>query len=104
MLNSLLNYSSAVDHELALLGRRLAPDFFRFPSPPLLEASTSYFEREAVGQDTTKSLLKTISAKLVERMDRGEVIQYDPRDIKPAEVNKSIQPTPSPKKEPGMDR
>lgn len=70
----------------------------------MLEASARYMESKAVDQDTAKSLLKTISAKLVERMNHGEVIQYDGREVKPADVSKSTQPPPNPTRDRGMDR
>ncbi|WP_426117316.1 Fic/DOC family protein [Massilia sp. PWRC2] len=68
-----------------------------------LEASTRYIESKEVDQDTTKSLLSTISAKLIERMDRGEVVQYDGREIKPADMTKTI-PAQNPENDKGMDR
>jgi cell filamentation protein len=70
----------------------------------VLEVSARYVESKAVGEDTAKGLLKTISAKLVERMDRGEVIQYDGREIEPADVSKSIQPVRDPRRDTDMDR
>lgn len=70
----------------------------------VLEVSARYIDSKAVGEDTAKSLLKTISTKLVERMDRGEVIQYDGREIKPADVSKSIQPVRDPRRDTDMDR
>jgi cell filamentation protein len=70
----------------------------------VLEVSARYIESKEVGEDTARSLLKTISAKLVERMDRGEVIQYDGREIKPADVIKSIQPARDPGKDKDMNR
>jgi cell filamentation protein len=57
-----------------------------------LEAAARYMESKAVDQDTAKSLLKTISAKLIERMNLGEVIQYDGREVKPPDISKSTQP------------
>jgi cell filamentation protein len=56
----------------------------------VLESSARYIESKAVGQDAAKSLLATISAKLIERMDIGEVIQYDGRDIRPTDLSKTI--------------
>jgi cell filamentation protein len=70
----------------------------------VLEVSARYVESKAVGEDTAKSLLKTISAKLVERMDGGEVIQYNGREIEPADVSKSIQPVRDPRRDTDMDR
>lgn len=70
----------------------------------VLEISARYVESKAVGEDTAKSLLKTISGKLVERMDRGEVIQYDGREIEPADASELIQPVQDPKRDTDMDR
>jgi cell filamentation protein len=70
----------------------------------VLESSSRYMESKGVGQDTAKDLLATISAKLIERMDRGEVIQYDGRDIKPTDVSKAIQPALNSKTDKSMDR
>jgi cell filamentation protein len=70
----------------------------------VLEVSARYIESKSVGEDTAKSLLKIITAKLVERMDRGEVIQYDGREIKPSDVSKSTQPALNPTRSTDMDR
>ena len=70
----------------------------------VLEASARYIESKEVGQETKKSLLATISAKLIERMDRGEVIQYDGREIKPTDAAKTTQSAQNPKIDKGMDR
>lgn len=70
----------------------------------VLKASAGYIESKAVGSDAATALLKTVSKKLVERMNEGEVIKYESREVSPSAARQPSQSVPSPKKDTGMER
>ena len=47
----------------------------------VLDASAEYITKASVRPDAKEGLMRTISAGLIQQMDRGEVIRYDAREV-----------------------